>query len=339
MIYLCQDGYPWSTLSTVTNDVGNYSLTWNFTSPSTYYVRARLNGFSDYAGSDSETLTVFVGSQQLQAESSLPEDPLGGGTYYASSPISAFPGYMSFVNQSGEEFLESNLTGTDVVLSGEFMILRGGQTVTVSQNYVTTEVEGWGQWGIRSNGSRYVRLPDIVQTVTTTKINETMTDQFGFILQQCEGNNYTASVKVLNDNDLSKVTTGFDGNDTALMNATMDTHENTWYKVIARISEDAVTTELYSENGTLIRNTTAEQSAPSVSESGILMSNATVVAFRNLNAETVNHPAAPANENQRPANGPQLFAPYNGLVILLAVAVAAMAFIKERKGSIEKKTI
>jgi len=170
------------------------------------------------------------------------------------------------------------------------------------------------------------------------KSNQTIANQFGFILHQNGEANYTASVKVLNDNDVSQITGGVDGNDTGLMNATPDTMSNTWYKVVARVSGDAATTELYDANGTLLRSAAAENSAKDGSESGILMTNATVVAFKNLKAETLDHPTAPAGENQRPANGAQLLAPYNGVVILLAIAVAAIAYIKERKRVTEKQT-
>ena len=328
VIYLSQDGYPCSTLSTVTDDFGNYSLAWNFTSTGTCCVRASLNGFSNYAGSDSETLTVFVGPPQSQAENSALEH-YSGGPDYASSSTSVLSAFENSVNQSSGEFLESNLTGTDVVLSGEFDILRSGQTVTVSKNYDTIVYDGTRIW-TRRDGS-LIAQPDEEQVVTTMKSNQTVTDQFGFILQQNGGDNYTASVKVLNDNDVSQITTGIDGNNTGLMNATPDTRDNTWYKVVARVTGDAVTTELYDENGTLLKNAAAQNDAANRSESGILMTNATVVAFKNLNAETLNHPTSPVSENQRPASGPQQFAPYNGLVILLAVVVTAIAYVKERR--------
>ena len=40
-------------------------LTWNFTSAGTYYITASWSGASNYAGADSETLTVFVGPESI----------------------------------------------------------------------------------------------------------------------------------------------------------------------------------------------------------------------------------------------------------------------------------
>jgi hypothetical protein len=336
VMYVSQNGSSGSTLSTVTDDLGNYSLTWNFTSTGTYYIRTSLSGFSDYAGSDSEALTVFVGFQQPLVESKVPEYYAGAGLDYASSGAYALQGYGNSVNQSGKEFLKSNLTGTGVLLSGEFIILKGGQTVTISKSELTTVTTG--QQTVRMSGNRYVTLPRVQQVVTATESNQTISNQFGFILQHNGEGNYTASVKTLNDFDVSQITKRLDGNNTALMNATMDTKENTWYKVVARISEDGITAELYDENGTLLKNMAAKGDAVSSSESGILMTNATVVAFKNLKAEALDQLTTPVDGNHLPGNGLELLAPYNGLVILLAVAVAAVAYVKERKRVPEEQT-
>lgn len=53
--------------------------------------------------------------------------------------------------------------------------------------------------------------------------------------------------------------------------------------------------------------------------------------MKNLKAETLDQPAPPADGNQTPADKFEPLAPYIGLAILLAVAVAAIAYIKERK--------
>jgi len=220
------------------------------------------------------------------------------------------------------------------LLSGEFIVLEGGQTVTVSKSELTTVVEG-GQT-MRMAGGRRLMVPRVRQTVITTESNQTISNQFGFILQHNGGDNYTASVKTLNDYDVSQIAERLDGNDTALMNATMDTKENTWYKVVARISESEITTELYDQNGTLLKNMAAKGDAVNSGESGILMTNATVVAFKNLKAESLDQPIPSVDSNQPSANRLELLAPYNGVVTLLAVAVAAIAYIWERKRATEK---
>ena len=117
------------------------------------------------------------------------------------------------------------------------------------------------------------------------------------------------------------------------MNASMSTRENTWYKVVARISEDEITAELYDKNGTLLKSIATRDDAISISEFGILMANNAdkAIAFKNLKVETLDQPTPPVDGNQIPVNGLELLAPYIGLTILLAVVVTTVAYVKKRK--------
>jgi hypothetical protein len=334
VMYVSQDGSSYNTFRTVsTDDLGNYSLTWNFTSTGTYYIRTSWSGASNYASSDSETLTVFVGSYQLLVENETSEYYWGAGPddayarAYAARPIS------QIVRK--QEFLKSNLTGKDVLVSGEFVVLGSGQNTTMQESERTITIPG----------SEYrIRLPGSRQWMTITRPEQTITipieqpvNQFGFILRHNGEDNYTASVRVLDDNDLSQITKQLDGNNASFIDASMITTENTWYKVVARMSGDEITAKLYDENGTLLKNIVARNDAMSINESGIMMiydANA-VVAFKNLKAETIDQPiptpAPPVDDNQVPVNTLELLAPYIGLTILLAVAAVTIVYIKKRK--------
>jgi hypothetical protein len=249
--------------------------------------------------------------------------------YYSGAGAS--PHYRLSTSQSGKKFFQSNLTGTSVLLSGEFIILSNGQNETTPKREETITIpSGWQIF--RMPGRRgLITIWKDEQVIVTSQ--QTTTNQFGFTLKQNSGNNYTASVKVLSDDDTSRITEQLNGNNTAFMNATMSTRENTWYKVAAKITEDEIITELYDENGTLLRNSVANKSAVSSSESGILTTydkNA-VIAFKNLKAETLDQPTPPADNNQTPADKSEPWTPYIGLAILLAVTVATIAYITERK--------
>jgi hypothetical protein len=171
------------------------------------------------------------------------------------------------------------------------------------------------------------------QTITIPTDEQTTNNQLGFILRHNGGDNYSVSVRGLDDYDSSQITKPLDGNNTAFMNASMGTRENTWYNVIARMSEDKITAELYDENGTLLKNTVTRDDAIGISEFGILMAydTDTIIAFRNLKIETLDKPTQPVVGNQIPANVLELLAPYIGLTILLAVAVTTVAYVKKRK--------
>jgi hypothetical protein len=263
VMYVTQDGSSSNTFRTVFADHrGNYSFNWNFTSTGTYHIRTGWSGVSNYAGSDSEKLTVFIRLSQPLNDFEVPEYYWGAGPEYTSSHVSA-AAYNLFINQDVKEFLKINLSGGGVCLSGELIILRNEQTVSISRSEQTTN------------------------------------DRFGFILRHNGGNNYSLSVKGLDDYDIFQITKRLDGNDTAFMNASLGTRKNTWYKVVAGMSEEEITAELYDKNGTRLQSVATRDDAMSISELAILMAydTGTVIAFRNLKAETLNQPTQPVGGN------------------------------------------
>jgi hypothetical protein len=178
-------------------------------------------------------------------------------------------------------------------------------------------------------GRRTMVIPRF--TTTITEGEQTVNNQFGFILRHDGGDNYTATVKVMEDS-APQATEQLEGN-SAFMNASIDTRDNTWYRVIAKINEDKRITELYDANGTLIQNAETRKDALNSGEFGVLMSYDinTVIAFKNLKAETLNQSTQPVNEKEVSASKPEVPALYIGLTIILAVTVAAIACVKERK--------
>jgi hypothetical protein len=342
-MYVNQNGYSCSISRTLTDDLGNYSFTCNFTSTGTYYVRTSWSGASNYTGADSETLTVFVGSYsypQLGGDeaSGYYWGPGLGDPYaraYAARPIS------QIVRK--QEFLKSNLTGNDVLVSGEFVVIGSGENTTTQEIGRTITIPSY-EYRVRLPGSRqWITITGPEVNVTIPGV-QAINNQFGFILRHNGEDNYNASVRVLDDNDLSQITKQLDGNNASFIDASMITRKNTWYKVVARMSEDEITAKLYDENGTLLKNIVARNNAMSINESGIMMkydANA-VVAFKNLKAETIDQPtptlAPPVADNQVPANALGLLVPYIGLTILLTVVAVIIVYIRKRKRVTEDQT-
>jgi hypothetical protein len=263
VMYVTQDGSSSSTFETAFTDLfGNYSLAWNFTSTGTYYIRTSWSGVSNYAGSDSETLTVFVRLTQPSFKFEVPNYYWGAGPDYKSSRASA-AAYNILFGQSVKEFLKIDLSGAGVSLSGEFIMLRSEQTVTLSRSEQKTN------------------------------------DQFGFVLRHNSGNNYSVSARVLDDHYTFQIIKRLHGNNTAFMNASLGTRKNTWYKVVAGMSEEEVTVELYDKNGTLLKSIETGDDAMSINELVVLIAYEIdiVIAFRNLKVETLNQPTQPVEEN------------------------------------------
>jgi len=319
VMYVSQDRSSCNTFRTVfTDDLGNYSLTWNFTSAGTYYIRTSWSGVSNYAGSDSETLTVFIGFPKSVVQ-------FKGPYYDYVLGLAGAAAYELRVRQGVKEFLSIRLSGTGVLLTGEFIILRSGQTTIISRS--GQRISSWQTVTI-TTGVQPLRLPD--------NFNLTVNNQFGFILRNNGGNNYTASVRGLDYHDISQIKQ-LDGNGTAFMNASMVIRENTWYSVVVRMSENEITAELYDMNGTLLESMATGDDAISISEFGILLANNTdkAIAFKNLKVETLDQPTGPVGGNHIPVNGLELLAPYIGLTILLAVAFTTVVYVKKRKRGTE----
>ena len=98
-----------------------------------------------------------------------------------------------------------------------------------------------------------VNVPtDLQPVMLPSNFNQTINNQFCFILQNNVGN-YSLNVNALNDYEMSNVTQGNEGN-IAFMNASKTIKENTWYNFTANISDNGVTANIYNTNGTLIES-------------------------------------------------------------------------------------
>jgi hypothetical protein len=232
VVYISQDGISYAAFKTETDYWGNYSFSWNFTSTGTYYVRTSWSGNSNCAGADSEILTVFIGFPESLVQ-------FEGPNYYYTYGRAYVASYELRVRQGVEDFLDIQLSGTGVVLTGEFIILRSGQIITIPRSGVTKE--NMEKIAI-PKGFQPLRLPD--------DIDQTTNNQFGFILRNSGGNNYTLNVRGLDDYEMAEINP-LGGNGTAFMNTSACIRDNTWYKVVARISDDEITAELHDTNGTL----------------------------------------------------------------------------------------
>jgi len=172
-----------------------------------------------------------------------------------------------------------------------------------------------------------LRLPD--------DFNLTINNKFGLILRNDIGDNYSLSVKGLDDYDVTRINQ-LGGNMTAFMNASADITENTWYKVEAMISEDETTATLYDVNGTLLKSTAIAHDKININELVILIADNMdrAVAFKNLKVETLNNPTQPPaspESDKKAANGSELLALYVNLAIFLVAAFAAVVYVEKRR--------
>jgi hypothetical protein len=313
-VYFSQDGISYDALKTETDNWGNYSFSWNLTSTGTYYVRTSWSGNSECAGADSEILTVFLGFPQSLIQFQGPGYYYTYGRPYAAS-------HELRVRQGVEDFLDIELSGAGVVVTGEFIIMKSGQLITIPR--VGETKESVEQIAI-PKGMQPLRLP--------SDIEQTTNNQFGFMLRNSGDYNYSLNVKGWDDYEVAKLNR-LSGNGTAFMNTSASVQENTWYKVVARISEEEITAELQDVNGTLLESVATTSDAANVSELVILLANNTdrVVAFKNLNVETLGQPTQLPEGAGEAAAGNELLTPNVALPIILVVLFAAAVYLKKRK--------
>jgi hypothetical protein len=318
-VYFSQDRISYNAARTETDDLGNYSFSWNLASPGTYYIKTSWSGTSDYAGADSETLTVFVGFPKslIQFE---------GPSYYYDYGHAAFAIHELQLRQGVKDFLDLNLSGTGVVLTGDFILLQSGQSITIpKEGPIPIPLEDI----VIEKGEQPLRLPDNMEQTTNNK--------FGFVLRNSGGSNYSVEVRGMNDYDMLHINQPSE-NRTTFINASAGIKENTWYKVVAKISEDEVTAEVEDANGTLLERLVTDD-ATRTNELVMLIANNTdrAVAFKNFRVGTLDELTQPLPEgDEKAVKGPDLLTPYVAIAILLTITVAAMVY-KKRKSFLRQK--
>ena len=122
-------GSSYDYFTTVTDDAGGYMLTWNFTSAGTYYITTSWSGASNYAGADSETLTVFVGPESFIQFNAPDYNYIFGQASLAAYEVQPLQGVNDFL---------SIPLGTAVSFSYDFTVLQAGQTVSNVQTETIT---------------------------------------------------------------------------------------------------------------------------------------------------------------------------------------------------------
>ena len=313
-VYLSQDGISYDAYTTKTDNCGNYSFNWNMNATGTYYIRTSWSGNTDCAGADSETLTIFLGFPKSLIQFK------GPGYYYTYGRPYVGRNVLR-ARQGVEDFLDVQLSGTGVLLTGEFIIVKSGQLITIPREGETREsIEEI----VIPKGFQPLKLPDDIEQTTNS--------QFSVILRNSGGSNYSLNVKGLDDYDTAKINLPSE-NGTAFMNTTGCITENTWYKVVARISDDEITAELHDTDGTLIESIANKNSAVNVNELVIVLTNNTdrAVAFKNLNIETLSQTTQPIEGNKKTATENELLIPNVAVAVLLATVLAAGVYIKKRK--------
>ncbi len=327
--------------TTVTNDSGGYMLTWNFTSAGTYYISTSWSGVSNYAGADSETLTVFVGPESTVQFEAPDYNYIYGQLAFGSYVVQPLLGVNDFL---------SIPLGTAVSFSYDFTILQAGQTGSNVQTETIT-IPGSQQTIMigRNNQIKTIQIPeqtitvpvnvppDLVPLMLPSDFDQTINNQFCFILQN-NGGNYSLNVNALNDYEMSNAIQG-NGSNTAFMNASENIKENAWYNVQESISDNGITANLYNTNGTLLNSMVTPYNATNSNETIMFITNNvdSAVIFKNLAVQSLNTATPLPKSNEKTTNESTLLFLYVGLSILLVATFSVAVIYVKKKRQIGQK--
>ncbi|MBT0159894.1 carboxypeptidase regulatory-like domain-containing protein [Candidatus Bathyarchaeota archaeon A05DMB-2] len=304
VMYLSQNATAWDTYTTKTDQAGQYSFPWDFTKTGTYYIKTSWSGAGNYSGADSENLIVFIGFPKIQIQFQTREY-----SYILGNP--AIAAQELSIRQGVKNFLNLNLTGAGVTLTGEFIVLKSGETLS---NVREPEYR---------IGDQPLRLPD----------NLIKNDQFCLLLQRGNESNYNVNVKALDKDDVSQMQQ-LQGTKTAFLNASASVKENRWYKVTAKLSETEIIAELRDISGNILERMVNTNNGANIDEIGILIANNTdrAVAFKNLEVKALNEPIQPLDGNVVPTNELETVMPYiNWAIVVASVFTAAVYILRRRK--------
>ncbi len=326
---------------TQTDSLGNYTFSWNFTSIGTYYVTTSWSGTQDCAGADSETLTVFVGPQSFLQFGNPSYSYILEQTniiYYLLGPAYTV-NYTLPILRGVDHFLSVPLE-TNLSLSYNFILLQTGHE---AQNYSSKTIKiPDSEQKVTIGRSRLTRTIHIIGGTVTAPTNipdgmgpltlpsdfsHTINNQFCFLLQNHGSENYSLSMDALNDYSISNITQDTQSN-TALLNASDNIKENTWYNVTQIISNKQITTRITDANGTLIDTMTTCSNTLAI----LIANNVdNAVVFKNLQYQNQ------VNPYQTPLSSPQTIVSDEGYFqyVILAIALIsglslALLFLKRK---------
>ena len=330
-IYVSNDKGALDHFTVLTDEAGSYMSTWNFTTTGTYYITASWSGYLNYAGADSETLAVFVGPQSFIQFEGLDYN------YIIGQPITA--GFVTRPMLGVNDFLTIPV-GTNVSFSYDFVVLQAGhavsnvetatveipastQTIRIRNQAITTTFPG-------ENLTVPVNVPANMAPLRLPEgFNQTLNDQFCFIIQKDNGDSYSLNVKALSDNDLSNIANL--GDSTEFFNVSRIINDNTWYQATTIISYQGITTNLFNANGTLIESAAVDSYVNSNKTVTLITNNQDhAVVFRDLKLENLNKTPQPPSPKETTKNNPNMI-PYIALSIVIAATCSAVVYFKRRK--------
>jgi hypothetical protein len=291
------ESYPPHIYRTVTDQQGNYSLTWNFNNTGTYFIQTSWNGIQNYAGSDSDILTVHIGLNQLLYQYETNET-LRVGPEVIQTPVLNSYGYTILNYQKIKKIFEKNFTGTDFLLNSEFVIVGNGEPLLTEQKITIPSYE---VQILRRRGIITKTIPE--QTIIIPNYRQKLDNHIEFTLSQYGVRDYSVSIRLMDNSDMSQV---IDKSDSTFINASKYVEENIWFNIEAKINENRAIVKLLDENNIRIAETIPNDHTNGTREIKILIKYDpdSIIVFKDLHAEILDQPTQLVEE-EPPVDIPQ----------------------------------
>jgi hypothetical protein len=338
-IYVSKNKGGLDLLTATTDDSGSYMSIWNVTSTGTYYITASCSGDSNYAGTDSETLTVFIGPQSFIQFQAFDYN------YIIGQPVTA--GFATRPMQGINDFLSIPIRN-NVSISYFFIILPAGHTVS---NVKTTTIEiPASRQTIRIRNQAIttispaetltvpVNIPaDMAPLRLPEGFNQTLNNQFCFIFQKDNMDNFSLNLKALSEDDLTNITNI--GSKADFTNVSQIMKDNTWYQTKTTVSENEITSKLFNINGTLIKSTTLNN-ATTGNEAVTLITNNqdSAIVLKDLRIENLYQTQLSPSPKETTKSSPNII-PYVILSILISVSITLTFYINRKKHATKTRII
>ncbi|MCW3984749.1 MAG: hypothetical protein NWE96_12295 [Candidatus Bathyarchaeota archaeon] len=235
---------------TITDENGNYAFLWNFTKDGTYYISATCSGNQTYAGADSEKVAVLIGPPQLLQFQSETYN------YVVGIPVSdiAIRPYMGV-----KDFLAAPIE-VNSSFSYSFNVLSTGQSTSEVKTMTLTLPATEHTIRSRNRIIQTIQVP--AKTIVVPEnippglqplalpndFNDTINNQFCFILKKTATGQYNFTAQGLANRDITALKQG--NLSTVFFNATDAINIGEWYTVFTEISKDSLTIKVQDKEGT-----------------------------------------------------------------------------------------
>lgn len=328
-IYIDHKSSQYDVFRTVKTDhLGEYSLTWNFNMSGTFTIQSSWSGSHDYSCSDSEKLTVHVGLNQLLDRYEIIK------SWWIGSEVIEVPtlntaGYNILSKKAVIHFLEKNYTGTGVLLSSEFIII-GNEEQNSSEQVVTIPSYETTRSSFRGRHRITITIPE--QTIVIPDYEQKLDNHLEFGLSQNGENNYSVSVRLLDNSDISQLI----DSSALFVNATSFVRKNMWYNVEAHISQNQTTAKLFDKNSTYLEESAPLNTTTNTREFRILIKYdpESIIVLKRLKAEIPDQPTQlveGGNSSLLDLLTPLIEIYLFESLMILTVAISLLNYVRKRR--------